>query len=320
VTSYWYLPESGVKHPPAESRTGLLYGVAAYGFWGLMPLYFWALKNRVADWELLTQRIVWSCVLMAILTTASQGWLKFTLAIAGRRTRRMLLATALLIAVNWCCYIYAATHDQVTQASLGYFIAPLINTALGVFVLGERLRRSQQAAIALAAVGVVMFAYQVGEFPWLALGLAFSFGVYGLLRKTVAADALTGLAVESFLLMPFALMYLIYLQFTGEAAFGHVDRLTDFLLMAGSVVTVFPLYCFAQAARRLRLTTIGFLQFLAPTLQFALAMTREPFDHQRLFGFVFIWAALAIYSWDALRRKPATRPLDLSQRRGVSPT
>jgi chloramphenicol-sensitive protein RarD len=294
-----------VKHPPAESRTGLLYGVAAYGFWGVMPLYFWAV-GKIGAWELLTQRIVWSCLLVAILLSATGGWLKFMLAMAIPRVRRTLLITAILIAVNWCCYIYAATHDQVTQASLGYFIAPLVNTALGVFVLGEKLRRAQQVAIALAAIGVVVFTVLVGEFPWLALGLAFSFGIYGLLRKTVAADALTGLAAESVMLTPFALVYLIYLQIVGEAAFGHIDRATDLLLMAGSVVTVFPLYCFAKAARRLRLTTIGFLQFLAPTLQFILAITfgKEPFDYQRLYGFAFIWLALIVYCWDALRKKP----------------
>jgi chloramphenicol-sensitive protein RarD len=217
----------------------------------------------------------------------------------------MLIATAMLIAVNWCCYIIAATTGQVVQASLGYFIAPLVNTALGVLALGERLRRLQQVAIVLATIGVVLFAVMVGEFPGLALGLALSFGIYGLFRKTVAADALTGLAVESAVLAPFALCYLIWLQVHGGAKFGHVDREIDLLLMAGSVVTVTPLYCFAQAARRLRLTTIGFLQFLAPTLQLAIAITvgQEPFEPKKLVGFIFIWFAIIIYTRDTLRKQ-----------------
>lgn len=295
-----------MKYTPAETRAGLLYGVAAYGFWGLMPLYFYALHG-VSAWELLSQRIVWSCLLLAVLMTLTRGWKRFLAAIRMPRTRRMLIATALLIAVNWCCYIIAATTDQVVQASLGYFIAPLVNTALGVLVLGERLRRLQKIAIALATIGVILFAVMVGEFPSLGLGLALSFGIYGLFRKTVAADALTGLAVESSILAPFALGYLIWLQLHGGAKFGHVNRTTDLLLMAASVVTVVPLYCFAQAARRLRLTTIGFLQFLAPTLQFAIAITVGPeeFELNKLAGFAFIWLAILIYTRDTLRKQPS---------------
>jgi chloramphenicol-sensitive protein RarD len=218
-----------------------------------------------------------------------------------------LIGTAALIGVNWYLYIYSANHRLLTEASLGYFIAPLVNTALGVVVLGERLRWLQVVAIALASAGVVALTVLHGEFPWLALGLALSFSVYGLFRKTVAADALTGLTIESILLTPLALGYLIWIQIKGEASFGHVDRGTDALLMLASVVTVTPLFCFAQAARRLRLTTIGFLQFLSPTVQLLLAVTvlGEEFDRARLAGFIPIWLALAIYVIDAISSKRA---------------
>jgi chloramphenicol-sensitive protein RarD len=182
-----------------------------------------------------------------------------------------------------------------------------VNTALGVLALGERLRGLQKVAIALATIGVVIFAIMTQKIPGLAIGLAVSFGIYGLFRKTVAADALTGLATECMILTPFALSYLIWLQLHGAAKFGHFNQTTDLLLMAGGIVTVFPLYCFAQAARRLRLTTIGFLQFLAPTLQFALAITagHEEFKVVNLVPFTFIWLAILIYTRDILRKSPS---------------
>jgi len=285
----------------AEGNAGLLYGVAAYGLWGLVPLYFHSL-NHVPPGELLAQRIVWSTVLLCGLMFAVSGWGRCRRCLSAGRTRRTLFITSILIAVNWCLYIYATATNQVVQASLGYFIAPLVNNALGVIVLGERMRRWQIIAIAFAAAGVLALAILQGEFPWIALGLAFSFSIYGLLRKTVAADALTGLTVESIVLTPLSLVYLIWIQVIGSAKFGHVDRGTDLLLMASSVVTVVPLFCFAQAARRLRLTTMGFLQFLSPTAQFVLAITAlgEPFAATRLAGFAPIWIGLLIYIGDAL--------------------
>jgi chloramphenicol-sensitive protein RarD len=297
-----------MSHRSAESRAGLAYGVAAYGLWGIVPLYFAALRH-VAPAEFLGQRICWSTLLLAGILTLLRGWGRCRRCLANGRTALTLVATAALIGVNWYLYIYAANQQLLTEASLGYFIAPLVNTALGVVVLGERLRWPQVVAIALAAAGVVALTVMHGEFPWLALGLAFSFSVYGLFRKTVAADALTGLTIESILLTPLALGYLIWIQMKGEASFGHVDRGTDALLMLASVVTVTPLFCFAQAARRLRLTTIGFLQFLSPTVQLviAVAVLHEPFDRGRLAGFIPIWLALLIYVIDAIPRK-STRP------------
>jgi chloramphenicol-sensitive protein RarD len=294
-----------------DGGAGILYGVGAYGIWGLVPIYFRALTVRnVSAWELLAQRIVWSSVLLAALMFVLSGWGKVRQCLATTPTRRTLVATSLLIGGNWFCYIYAASTNQVVQASLGYFIAPLVNTALGVFVLGERLRRGQLAAIILATVGVIALTVMQGDFPWLALGLAASFSVYGLFRKTVAAEALTGLTIESLLLTPISLAYLCFIQYEGTAKFGRVDRTTDLLLAASSVVTVVPLFCFAQAARRLRLTTIGFLQFLSPTVQFAIAITllEEPFEREKLWGFVPIWLALLVYVGDALAHMRQPQP------------
>lgn len=291
-----------MKRPHStDSPSGLLYGVAAYGFWGVVPLYFRQLQH-VPPVELLAHRIVWSTVLLVLILTAARMWGELGRCLAVPRTRRTLLLTAILIALNWYGYIYAATHDMLVEASLGYFIAPLASAGLGVVVLRERLRRAQFMALALGALGVTILTVQTGTLPWIALVLAGSFSLYGLFRKTVAADALTGLTVESLLLLPFALGWAVWVQVRGTASFAHAGRAIDLWLLAGSVVTVLPLYCFAQAARRLRLTTIGFLQYLSPTAQLLLAVyvNAEPFQFEKLYGFVPIWLALALYSLDAL--------------------
>jgi len=286
-----------------RSKSGLLYGLAAYGLWGAVPLYFVYLNRKaVSPEELLAHRIVWSMVLLAIIQTCVGRWKELGRCWTVPRTRRTLLLTSLLIAANWYFYIFAATHERLVEASLGYFITPLASAALGLVVLRERLRRVQTIALLLAAAGVVVLTVQTGVLPWLALTLAGSFSLYGLFRKTVAADALTGLTFESLVLMPFALGWGVWMQIKGTAAFGHGDSVIDLLLLAASVITVVPLYCFAQAARRLRLSTIGFLQYIAPTLQMLVAVTimDEPFHSAQLYGFVPIWAALAIYSADAV--------------------
>lgn len=284
-----------------ESKAGLLYGIAAYGMWGAVPAYFKALMH-VSALELLAQRIVWAAVLVVFIMLVRRSWGAVWKCLKDTRTRNTLILTTLLIATNWFVYIYGVSTQRVIQTSLGYFIAPLASTALGVVVLRERLRTGQVIALCLAITGVLILSFLAGEVPWLALAIAASFSLYGLLRKTVAADAMTGLTIESFFLFPFALGYVIWLSANGSAQFGHVDRQTDLLLIAGSVVTVAPLYCFAQAARQLRLTTIGFLQYLSPTGQFLLALWLfgETLNTFKLVGFVFVWMALAIYSVDAL--------------------
>jgi chloramphenicol-sensitive protein RarD len=291
-----------------QGHHGWVFGLTAYGLWGFLPLYFWALRH-VSPWEIVAQRVVWSAVLLLLIVATTCRWQKIRTCLRQPATRRTLVLTSILIGLNWFLFVYAASTSQLTQASLGYFVAPLVNTALGVFVLGERLRRSQQVALALAATGVVVLTLRLGEVPWLAISLAVSFCVYGLLRKTVAADALTGLAIETFILTPFVAAFLVWQVRRSTWSFAQGDRLTDLLLISGGVVTVFPLYCFTEAARRLRLTTLGFLQFLSPTIQLVLATTAfgEPFDHDRLAGFVPIWLALGIYLFDAVSHHHRSR-------------
>lgn len=290
------------------SAGGWVFGLTAYGLWGVLPLYFWALRD-VSPWEIVGQRVIWSALLLAVVMLATRRWDRILSCLQHPATRRTLVLTSILIGLNWLLFVYAASTAQLTQASLGYFAAPLVNTALGVLVLGERLRRVQRLALVLAASGVGIMTLRVGEIPWLAVCLAVSFCTYGLFRKTVAADALTGLAIETFLLTPFVIVLLIVQAWKGVMTFAHGDRAKDLLLAAGGLVTVVPLYCFNEATRRLRLTTLGFLQFLSPTIQLVLATTAlgEPFDHDRLAGFIPIWLALALYVADALVSRRQSR-------------
>ena len=221
--------------------------------------------------------------------------------------RRTLIASTLLIAGNWYVYIYSVVTNQILQSSLGYFINPLLNVVLGMIFFGERLRAMQWWAVALASVGVACMTLFVGELPWIALSLAVCFGLYGLLRKTARLMAWWDLSVEVFLLAPIAAGYVIYVVSNGLSAFGQFGVAVDSMLLASGVVTALPLMCFAQAARRLRLSTMGFLQFISPTLQFGCALALgEPLSGAQLAAFVAIWCALAIYSVDAvLARRPA---------------
>ncbi len=286
---------------------GIAFGLAAYLWWGLCPVYFKAVAH-VPPLEVLAQRIVWSLVLLMILM-----WRRGRLAELRRAARqpRVILALSLstvLVAVNWFVFIWAVTNGQLLQASLGYFINPLVNVLLGMVVLRERLRRWQWLSLALAIAGVVMLGLRLGELPVISLVLAFSFGLYGLIRKLVDVGATAGLTIETALLTPLALVAMVIWNGQGVLAFGHLDRGTDGLLMLSGVVTALPLVWFAAGARRLRYATMGFLQYVAPTGQFLLAVLayQEPFSREKLLSFGLIWLALAIYSADAalsLRRR-----------------
>lgn len=293
-------------------RRGLAYGIAAYGFWGMVPLYFKAVAS-VPPLEVLAHRVVWSVLLLAGLVTLARRWSD----VAGC-VRPVVLLTLLastgFIAVNWFVYVYGVATHQVLQTSLGYFINPLVNVVLGMIFFRERLRRGQWVAVSLAALGVIYLAFSAGAFPWIALTLAFSFALYGLLRKVVAVDSLIGLSVETMLLAPAALGFLIYLGVAHQGAFGSGDRTINLLLALSGLVTTVPLLCFGQAARRLPLSTLGFLQYLAPTLQFLLAVAvfREPFTAVQLGSFACIWAALVLFILDSVfaYRRRAERPLE----------
>ncbi len=280
---------------------GLWLGAGAYILWGLLPLYL-KLLTGVPAVQVLAHRVVWSLLLLAIVVVVL-GRLRTVRAAARGRTLALLGASATLIAINWLTYIWAVQHAHVLEASLGYFINPLVNVALGVAVLGERVSRVQRVAVGIAAAGVAVMALSGGGAIWISLVLAVSFGLYGLIRKVAAIDALGGLTIETLLLAPLSLVVLAYAGAAGNAAFGQ-ERSVDLLLILAGPVTAAPLLLFAAAARRLTLATLGLLQYLGPTLQFAEAVLifGEPLRPVHVVTFAAIWTGCALYAWDAWRR------------------
>jgi chloramphenicol-sensitive protein RarD len=279
-----------------------VYAFAAYGLWGIMPLYFRELRH-VSSYEILTERVLLSAVLMAAVLTVGQRWGGLLRAARSRQLRLTMVASALFLSANWLIYIYGVTSGQTVETSLGYFINPLLNVALGMLFFRERLRPLQVGALVLATAGVATQIVLAGHVPWIALSLAFSFALYGLLRKTAPIDALLGLSLETFVLVIPATLGLAFLASGGDIRFGKFDRTTDLLLLASGIITAVPLLCFGAAARRLRLSTLGFLQYVAPTVQFVLAVTvmdeGKLMDPVRWASFVCIWVAIAVYSMDA---------------------
>jgi chloramphenicol-sensitive protein RarD len=289
---------------------GIWYGVAAYSLWGLLPIYF-KLFVGVSPAEVLAQRIVWSFVTLALVMTLMRGqpapWR------VSRRVWAMYSLAALLIGVNWFVYLWSVAHEFIVEASLGYFITPLVNVLLGVAVLGERFRRGQWIAVALAAIGVVYLTIVHGSLPWISLTLAISFGCYGLIKKQVPLGAMHGLTLETGMLLPPAFAYAIAVQMTGDAAFLHRGVLMDVLLVSAGILTIGPLALFATSVQLVPLSIIGLLQYLAPTLQFLLAVLvyGEPFSGAQVVGFTIVWAALVVFTVEGLL---ATR-----QSRGLKP-
>lgn len=287
--------------PPVPSRSrGLAAALLAFGTWGFFPIYFKALAH-VPALEVLAHRVVWSVVLLAIVTPLLGRWATAREAL-GPRKRRLVAASALLIAANWGTYIWAVQAGRVLQASLGYYVNPLVSVLLGVVFLRERLRRLQTVAVALAAVGVGVLVVDRGELPWLPLTLALTFGLYGLVRKRAGVDPVGGLLAETALLAPLALAWVGVLAAGGAGSFG-AGAGTSLLLAAAGPVTAIPLVWFARGVRSLPLSTVGLLQYVTPTLQLLLAVLvyREPFAAAHAVAFGFIWSALALYSWDSLR-------------------
>lgn len=291
---------SGTTTP---SSVGLTFGIAAYLIWGFFPIYFKALSS-VPPLQVVSHRIIWSALFLAMVITLRHGWGEIAAACASRGTLLLLATTALLIATNWLVFIIAVDHANVLQSSLGYFMTPFVSVLLGVALLHERLQRLQVAALLLALIGVALITAQQTGLPWAALTLAVTFGTYGMLRKVAGVDALAGLAIETFILAPAAAAYLIYAELHGVAGFRHSSGNIDLLLICAGLVTSLPLLLFAAAARRLRLATIGFLQYLTPTMHFLIAVKlyREPFSAASMASFALIWLGLLLYSLDALHR------------------
>ncbi|WP_305044946.1 EamA family transporter RarD [Geoalkalibacter sp.] len=283
------------------ARKGILFGLAAYSIWGAFPIFFKALAG-VPPLELVCHRISWSAVFLLILVVGRRQLRNLISVVRDRSVLLTLCVSTLLIATNWLVFLCAIQRGEVLQASLGYFITPLISVLLGFVFLREGLSRWQQVSFLSALVGVVTLTFYQGQAPWTSLILAASFGLYGLLRKLAKVDAMLGLTVETALLAPMALSYLIYLTAQQEGTFLAGATQLNLLLPLSGIVTAGPLLLFAGAARRLRLATIGFLQYITPSLQFALAigLYQEAFTRNHLISFLFIWAGLGIYSADKL--------------------
>jgi chloramphenicol-sensitive protein RarD len=285
---------------------GVIYALAAYGAWGLMPVYWKALASVPAA-EILAHRVVWTAAFGALLLTGLGRWSEFRSALADPRERLVLAASGILIGVNWVIFIGAVNRDQILEASFGYYLNPLLNVVLGVILLGERLARPQVIGVAIAAIGVTALGVELGGLPWVSLTLAFTFGLYGLLHKVGRTRPIPALAVETTLLAPLALIYVAGLG--GGALTDGTPPLRALLVGAG-VATALPLLWFQSAARRLRLSTLGLFQYLAPSLSFLLAVFvyGEPFTRTQAFAFACIWLALAIATAHGLRSASRLTP------------
>ena len=286
---------------PHSSGQGFAFGLAAYALWGVLPIYFKALQD-IQPTDIVAHRIVWSLPFLAVLIAAGRGWDKISRTLRQPKTLGILAITALLIAGNWLLYVYAVTSGHILAASFGYYLNPLANVLLGRFVLHEKLNRRQWTAVAIAGAGIsVLAAGALGQL-WISLTLCATFATYGLLRKVVAADAVTGLGIETALLFPFAAGWLAWRGSSGAPIMGTTSTETALLILAGIVSTT-PLILFTAAARKLAYSTLGMLQFIAPTLQFliAVALYGEPFTAAHALAFPMIWIALLLYVTALLR-------------------
>ncbi len=291
------------NHPDRGSTRGFLFGLAAYGLWGVLPIYFKAIAT-IAAVDIVAHRVIWSLPFLRLLLVFGNGREKVRAAFGTRKTVGILALTALLIGINWLLYVHAVTSGHILAASFGYYLNPLANVLLGRFVLKEHLGRLQWTAVAIAAAGISVLAAGALSQLWISLTLCATFALYGLLRKVVPVDALTGLTVETWMLFPLAIGWLVWRALSGVPVMGSTGADTALLLLAGLVSTT-PLLLFTAAARLLRYSTLGMLQFLAPTLQFLIAvlMYGEPFTRAHAIAFSAIWIALGLYV-TALVRAP----------------
>jgi chloramphenicol-sensitive protein RarD len=298
-------------HP--NERTGILFAGAAYAFWGFMPLY-WRLFKGIGPFELTSHRVLWCAVFCAFVTLARGRFMHLVHIATRPRVLGALVMTSLLITANWTIFIYTVATNQLVEASLGYYLTPLVSIALGVVVLGEKISRLGMAAIATATTGVVIQAFQLGHFPWIAPSLALSFGFYGYLRKLTPVDSLDGLTVETVLLFPFTLGLIVYWAGQGTGHFPLPDRLLDGLLVLGGALTAIPLALFAAGAQRVRMTTLGFMQYVSPTLTLLMAtlLLGEKFTLANALTFVFVWSGIVLVSIDGrFRRSAVVEPVEL---------
>jgi chloramphenicol-sensitive protein RarD len=279
-----------------HAKAGLVFGLLAYGLWGVLPIYF-RLLAAVSPLDIVAHRIIWSLLFLGILLAATRGWAQVRRSLKDRKTIGLLLVTSILIAINWLLYVYAVTSGHILAGSLGYYLNPLMNIVLGRFILQERLTGLQWAAVAIAAAGVSVLAAGAGTTLWISLTLCVTFATYGLLRKIAAVDAIAGLSIETAILFPIAALWLVLGLADGRAILGSGSQEMWLLGLAGIASTT-PLLLFTAAARRLRYSTLGMLQFLAPTLQFllAVALYDEELTRAHVIAFGAIWTALILYT------------------------
>lgn len=280
---------------------GMLYALCAYLAWGSFPIYFKSLHD-IAPLEILLHRMVWALGFLLIVLAVRKQWAWLSAVLRQPKVLAGFTASALLLSTNWFVYIWAVNHDRIIDASLGYFMTPLVNVLLGFLVLGERLRRLQWAAVLIATIGVAWLTWENGHLPWIGLTLGLTFGTYGLLRKTATLGALEGLSLETLLLFPLAILVLGVMAWNGQNSFIHAPATSQWLLVAAGPITAIPLLMFASAARRIPLSTLGLLQYITPTLQLLVGvwLYHEPFNSARLIGFAAIWIALGLYSADGV--------------------
>jgi chloramphenicol-sensitive protein RarD len=285
----------------ASNSKGFTPTAVAFAIWGVFPLYFHPLR-QISPFQIIAHRVVWSCAFVLVWTAARGELATVRATLVNRGVVWRLAATASLITINWVVYVWAVTNGHVVESSLGYFINPLVNVLLGVALLSERLRRAQWAAVGLAATGVAYLTFVAGSPPWIALILAFSFGSYGLIRKVVKVESLPGLATETLVLFPFAAGYLLWCESAGTGALGHAGPAITALLIGSGPLTAIALFLFAYGARQLPYSTVGVLQYITPTLQFACGVFafHERFERTRAIGFALIWAALLVYAGEGL--------------------
>ena len=298
-----------------ERRVGVATGLGAYLLWGVFPLYF-PLLEPAGGLEIVAHRVAWSLLFIALLLSVRRGWSQVRSTVADRRALLVLAAAAVLIAVNWLVYVYAVNSGHVVEASLGYFINPLVSVLLGVVVFRERLRRLQWVAVAIAVVAVLVLTVDYGHPPWISLALATSFGLYGLMKKLVRVEAAPGLFVETAVVFLPALLVIGLLESDGEAAFAHAGVGHALLLVSSGLATAVPLLLFAAATRRVPLSTVGLLQYVTPLIQLSIGVFvyDEPMPPARLAGFAIVWLALTVFTVDSLRqahsnRRDAAEPL-----------
>ncbi|WP_341664521.1 EamA family transporter RarD [Vibrio sp.] len=287
-----------------ESRQGILLAIAAYTMWGIAPIYFKAI-SQVPALEILSHRVIWSFILLAVLLHIGRRWRSARDICRSKSKMLLLITTALLVGVNWLIYIWAVNSNHMLDASLGYYINPLLNVMLGLVFLGERLRKMQWFAVALATCGVAIQVIIFGSIPIVAIALALTFGFYGLLRKKVKIDAQTGLFIETLVMLPAAAIYLLWIADSATSDPSLNTATLNMLLICAGIVTTLPLLCFTGAATRLKLSTLGFFQYIGPSLMFLLAVLvyGESFTIDKAITFAFIWSALVIFSYDGLKAK-----------------